>query len=46
MEGRISATDLKSVELEELTANQIIINNVGLQYKVIINTNIIFYYQQ
>ena len=33
MEGRISATGLKSVELDELTTNQIIINNEGLQYK-------------
>ena len=33
MEGRTSATGLKSVELDELTTNQIIINNEGLQYK-------------
>ena len=33
MEGRISATGLKSIELDELTTNQIIINNEGLQYK-------------
>ena len=33
MEGRISATGLKFVELDELTTNQIIINNEGLQYK-------------
>ena len=33
MEGRISATGLKSVELDELTTNQIIINNEELQYK-------------
>ena len=32
MESRISATGLKSVELDELTTNQIIINNEGLQY--------------
>ena len=32
MEGRISATGLKSVEIDELTTNQIIINNEGLQY--------------
>ena len=32
MENRISATGLKSVELDELTTNQIIINNEGLQY--------------
>ena len=42
MEGRISATGLKSVELDELTTNQIITNNEGLQHK----QNIIFYYQQ
>ena len=29
MKGRISATGLKSVELDELTTNQIIINNEG-----------------
>ena len=34
MEGRISATGLKSVELDELTTNQIIINNEGLQKKL------------
>ena len=33
MEGKISVTGLKSVELDELTTNQIIINNEGLQYK-------------
>ena len=33
MEGRISATGLKSVELDKLTTNQININNEGLQYK-------------
>ena len=32
MESRISATGLKSVEIDELTTNQIIINNEGLQY--------------
>ena len=32
-EGRFLATGLKSVELGELTTNQIIINNEGLQYK-------------
>jgi hypothetical protein len=32
MESRISATGLKSVELDELTTDQIIINNEGLQY--------------
>ena len=32
MESRISATGLKSVELDEFTTNQIIINNKGLQY--------------
>ena len=33
MKGRISATGLKSAELDEITTNQIIINNEGLQYK-------------
>ena len=42
MEGRISATGLKSVEIDELTTNQIIINNEGLHYYH--NYNI--YYQQ
>jgi hypothetical protein len=32
MESRVSATGLKSVELDELTTDQIIINNEGLQY--------------
>ena len=32
MESRVSATGLKSVELDELTTNQIIIDNEGLQY--------------
>ena len=32
MESRVSATCLKSVELDELTTDQIIINNEGLQY--------------
>ena len=32
MEIRVSATGLKSVELDELTTDQIIINNEGLQY--------------
>ena len=32
MDSRVSATGLKSVELDELTTNQIIINNEGLQY--------------
>ncbi len=32
MESHISATGLKSVELDELTTDQIIINNEGLQY--------------
>ena len=32
MESRISATGLKSVELDELTTNEIIINDGGLQY--------------
>ncbi len=32
MEGRISATGLKAVELDEISTNQIIINNKGLQY--------------
>ena len=30
--NRISATGLKSVEIDELTTDQIIINNEGLQY--------------
>ena len=42
MEGRISATGLKSVELDELITHQIIINNEGLQYKHKYN----FYYLQ
>ena len=42
MEGRIWATGLKSVDLDELITNQIIINNERLQYR----HNIIFYYQQ
>ena len=42
MEGRISTTGLKSVELDELTTNQIIINKKDYN----ININIIFYYQQ
>ena len=33
MEGRILVTGLKSIELDELTTNQIIINNEGLQFK-------------
>ena len=33
MESRISATGLKSVELDELTTNQMIINNERLKYK-------------
>ena len=32
MESRDSAAGLKSVELDELTTDQIIINNEGLQY--------------
>ena len=32
MDSRVSATGLKSVELDELTTDQIIINNEGLQY--------------
>ncbi len=32
MDSRISATGLKSVELNELTTNKIILNNGGLQY--------------
>ena len=32
MVGRISATGLKSVELDGLTTDQIILNNEGLQY--------------
>ncbi len=32
MDSRKSATGLKSVELDELTTNQIIIDNEGLQY--------------
>ena len=32
MDSRVSATGLKSIELDELTTNQIIINNEGLQY--------------
>ncbi len=32
MESRASATGLKSVELDELTTDQIIINSDGLQY--------------
>ena len=32
MESRVSATCLKSVELDELTTDQIIINYEGLQY--------------
>ena len=42
MESRVSATGLKSVELDEITTDQIIINNEGLQYL----HNIIPYYQQ
>ena len=38
MKNRISATGLKSVELDELTTNQIIINNGGLQYEHIAST--------
>ncbi len=32
MESHVSATGLKSIELDELTTDQIIINNEGLQY--------------
>ncbi len=32
MDSRVSATGLKSVELDEITTNQIIIKNEGLQY--------------
>jgi hypothetical protein len=32
MEIRVSATGINSVELDELTTDQIIINNEGLQY--------------
>ncbi len=32
MDSRVSATGLKSVELDELTTNQINLNNEGLQY--------------
>jgi hypothetical protein len=32
MDSRISETGLKSVELDEITTDQIIINNEGLQY--------------
>ena len=42
MEGRISATGLKSVELDELITNQIII--IMKDYSI--DINIIFYYQQ
>ena len=42
MDSRVSATGLKSVELDELTTNQIIINNEGLQYLHKYN----IYYQQ
>ena len=42
MEGRISATGLKSVELDELKTNQIIKKMKDYN----ININVIFYYQQ
>jgi hypothetical protein len=32
LEGRVSATGLKSVESNELTTDKIIINNEGMQY--------------
>ena len=32
MESRVSATGLKSVELDELTTDQIIINNEGQDF--------------
>jgi hypothetical protein len=32
MESRVSATGLKSAELDELRTDQIIINNEGSQY--------------
>ncbi len=44
MESRISATGLKSVELDELTTNQIIINNEGLSSvtRYFYGTNLLF----